>query len=74
MFRRMNSTQTDIHCVCPLWTGCITGTGNIYPKTIVKLYNVALKAIQTGDQKMWQEANRLQGIGEPRLYLSLQSI
>ncbi|KAJ9110193.1 hypothetical protein QFC20_003045 [Naganishia adeliensis] len=37
-------------------TGSITGTGNIIPKTIVKLYNVAKKAIDTGDREAQAEA------------------
>ncbi|KAM0756083.1 dihydrodipicolinate synthase [Meredithblackwellia eburnea MCA 4105] len=43
-------------------TGCITGTGNIIPKTIVKLYNTSVKAIASGDAKDWAEALKLQDI------------
>merc|ERR1711939_687329 len=43
-------------------TGCITGTGNVFPKLIVKLYNTSVQAIKTGDPKLWQEANYLQGV------------
>ena len=45
-------------------TGCITGTGNIIPKLIVKLYNTAVKAIETNDPKLMQEAQRLQIVGQ----------
>lgn len=41
-------------------TGCITGTGNVFPKLIVKLYNTSVKAIETCDSTLWQEARRLQ--------------
>ncbi|KAJ9125496.1 hypothetical protein QFC22_000457 [Naganishia vaughanmartiniae] len=40
-------------------TGCITGTGNIIPKTMVKLYNVGKKAIDTGDREAETEALEL---------------
>ncbi|CAD6575459.1 MAG: hypothetical protein CYPHOPRED_005713 [Cyphobasidiales sp. Tagirdzhanova-0007] len=43
-------------------TGCITGTGNVFPKLIVKLYEQCVKAIETGDSKDWMEATRLQAI------------
>lgn len=33
---------------------------------MVKLYDTAIKAIQTGDLQAWQEAQRLQLIGEWR--------
>jgi hypothetical protein len=45
-------------------TGCITGTGNVIPKSIVKLYNLSTKAIETGDPKLFKEALELQQIGE----------
>lgn len=44
-------------------TGCITGTGNVIPKTIVKLFDLSTKAIETGDQKLFKEAQQLQQIG-----------
>jgi len=43
-------------------TGCITGTGNVIPKSIVKLYNLSTKAIETGDPKLFKEALELQQI------------
>ncbi|KAL8277828.1 hypothetical protein RQP46_009811 [Phenoliferia psychrophenolica] len=43
-------------------TGCITGTGNVIPKTIVKLYATATAALKTGDPKLMQEALKLQDI------------
>lgn len=42
--------------------GCITGTGNVIPKTIVKLYNTATEALTTGDAEKMKEAQRLQFI------------
>lgn len=47
-------------------TGCITGTGNIIPKTMVALYNASLKWLETGDKKDLAEAQRLQDIGTLR--------
>lgn len=41
-------------------TGCITGTGNIIPKTIVKLYDTAIEALKTGDPKTMAQAQELQ--------------
>ena len=41
-------------------TGCITGTGNVIPKTIVKLYNTAVEAIKTCDPKLFAQAQELQ--------------
>ncbi|KAK4699291.1 4-hydroxy-2-oxoglutarate aldolase, partial [Phenoliferia sp. Uapishka_3] len=43
-------------------TGCITGTGNCIPKTIVKLYKTATAALASGDPKLMQEALKLQDI------------
>lgn len=45
-------------------TGCITGTGNVFPKLIVKLYKTAVEAIKTGDAGKMQEALKLQDQGE----------
>lgn len=47
-----------------LFTGVITGTGNIFPKLMVKLYETSVEAIKTGDLQKWAEAQRLQLIGE----------
>lgn len=43
-------------------SGCITGTGNLIPKTIVKLYKTAVEAIETGDKGKMDEAQRLQDL------------
>jgi len=43
-------------------TGCITGTGNVIPKTIVKLYNLSAKFAETGDLEAFKEAQKLQQI------------
>lgn len=40
-------------------TGCITGTGNVFPKTMQKLYTTALKGL-AGDQTALAEAMILQ--------------
>ena len=40
----------------------VTGTGNIIPKTIVKLYATSVAALKTGDPKLMQEALKLQDI------------
>ncbi|TFL04977.1 putative dihydrodipicolinate synthase [Pterulicium gracile] len=45
-----------------LSSGCITGTGNIIPKTIVKLYDVAEEALRTGSLEKLREAQALQEI------------
>lgn len=47
------------------FAGVITGTGNCFPKLMVKLYETSAAAIKTGDLKLWAEAQRLQLIGEP---------
>lgn len=39
--------------------GCITGTGNVFPKTISRLYTQALKGLK-GDAKALEEAVKLQ--------------
>ncbi len=44
-------------------TGCITGTGNVFPKLIVKLYVTAMKALETGDAETMKEALALQDKG-----------
>ncbi|KAG8938137.1 hypothetical protein FRC03_007624 [Tulasnella sp. 419] len=41
-------------------TGCITGTANIVPKTIVKLYDTCMEYLQTNDPAKLQEALALQ--------------
>ena len=38
-------------------------SGNIIPKTIVKLYDTAEAAIASGDQKQMAEALKLQDLG-----------
>ncbi|KAJ7141440.1 putative dihydrodipicolinate synthase [Mycena epipterygia] len=43
-------------------SGCITGTGNIIPKTIVKLYDTAVAALATGDGEQLQAARGLQDL------------
>lgn len=42
-------------------------SGNVIPKTIVKLYDTAIKAIETGDPALFKEAQKLQDIGKPAL-------
>ncbi|KAJ7077304.1 putative dihydrodipicolinate synthase [Mycena belliarum] len=42
--------------------GCITGTGNIIPKTIVKLYDTAVSALATGNAEQLEAARKLQDI------------
>jgi dihydrodipicolinate synthase/N-acetylneuraminate lyase len=44
-------------------TGCITGTGNVFPKLIVKLYDTSVKALATGDAETMKEALALQDKG-----------
>lgn len=43
-------------------TGCITGTGNVIPKTIVKLYKTAVAALASGNPQDLQEALKIQDI------------
>ncbi|KAJ7824670.1 dihydrodipicolinate synthase [Mycena olivaceomarginata] len=43
-------------------SGCITGTGNIIPKTIVKLYDTAVSALATGDAAQLAAARALQDL------------
>ncbi|KAJ6625815.1 dihydrodipicolinate synthase [Mycena sp. CBHHK59/15] len=43
-------------------SGCITGTGNIIPKTIVKLYDTAVSALSTGNADDLQAARALQDL------------
>ncbi|KAF7357685.1 putative dihydrodipicolinate synthase [Mycena venus] len=43
-------------------SGCITGTGNIIPKTIVKLYDTAVSALATGDAEQLEAARELQDL------------
>ncbi|KAL8279754.1 hypothetical protein RQP46_007849 [Phenoliferia psychrophenolica] len=43
-------------------TGCITGTGNVIPKTIVKLYKSATAALRSGNPADLQEALKIQDI------------
>jgi dihydrodipicolinate synthase/N-acetylneuraminate lyase len=43
-------------------SGCITGTGNIIPKTIVKLYDTAIAALASGSPAQLQEAQKLQDL------------
>ncbi|KAF8199775.1 putative dihydrodipicolinate synthase [Mycena galopus ATCC 62051] len=43
-------------------SGCITGTGNIIPKTIVKLYDTATLALTTGNMEKLEEARELQDL------------
>jgi dihydrodipicolinate synthase/N-acetylneuraminate lyase len=45
-------------------TGCITGTGNVFPKLIVKLYDTAVEALKTGDAETMKQALDLQDKGE----------
>ncbi|KAK4058406.1 hypothetical protein OIO90_000564 [Microbotryomycetes sp. JL221] len=42
--------------------GCITGTGNIIPKTIVKLWKISNEALETGDVEKLREAQALQDL------------
>jgi dihydrodipicolinate synthase/N-acetylneuraminate lyase len=44
-------------------TGCITGTGNVFPKTIRKLYDQAVKGLK-GDAAALTEAMALQDRSE----------
>lgn len=44
-------------------SGCIVGTGNLTPKTIVKLYELS-KAGLAGDAAKLQEAIKLQELGK----------
>lgn len=41
-------------------TGCITGTGNLIPKTIVQLYATAVEALEGGDRGSWERARGMQ--------------
>ncbi|KIY65726.1 putative dihydrodipicolinate synthase [Cylindrobasidium torrendii FP15055 ss-10] len=43
-------------------SGCITGTGNIIPKTIVKLYEASVKAVSSGSKEDLDKALELQDI------------
>ncbi|KAI5475036.1 hypothetical protein MNV49_002094 [Pseudohyphozyma bogoriensis] len=43
-------------------TGCITGTGNVIPKTMIKLYNTAVSALASGSPKELAEAQKIQDI------------
>ncbi|KAJ7693330.1 dihydrodipicolinate synthetase family protein [Mycena rosella] len=43
-------------------SGCITGTGNIIPKTIVKLYDTAVSALTTGNAEQLEAARELQDL------------
>ncbi|KAJ7451730.1 putative dihydrodipicolinate synthase [Mycena galericulata] len=43
-------------------SGCITGTGNIIPKTIVKLYDTAVSALATGNIEELEAARKLQDL------------
>ncbi|KAF7321887.1 Dihydrodipicolinate synthase [Mycena kentingensis (nom. inval.)] len=43
-------------------SGCITGTGNVIPKTIVKLYDTAALALATNDGALLEEARILQDL------------
>lgn len=45
-------------------TGVITGTGNVMPKLMVKLYETSVEAVKTGNLEKWKEAQRLQLVGE----------
>lgn len=44
-------------------TGCITGTGNVFPKTIRRLYDQAVKGLK-GDASAMNEAMALQDRSE----------
>ncbi|KAJ7072013.1 dihydrodipicolinate synthase [Mycena amicta] len=43
-------------------SGCITGTGNVIPKTIVKLYEAATLALASNDPALLEEARALQDL------------
>ncbi|KAM0754553.1 dihydrodipicolinate synthase [Meredithblackwellia eburnea MCA 4105] len=43
-------------------TGCITGCGDVIPKTIVKLYKTSTAFLETGDLKLLEEARKIQDI------------
>ncbi|KAK7000702.1 putative dihydrodipicolinate synthase [Favolaschia claudopus] len=43
-------------------SGCITGTGNVIPKTIVKLYDTAVSALATGNAEQLEAARELQDL------------
>ncbi|KAF7315773.1 Dihydrodipicolinate synthase [Mycena indigotica] len=43
-------------------SGCITGTGNVIPKTIVKLYDTAILALASNDMALLEEARALQDL------------
>ena len=43
-------------CLAAGMTGSITGTGNLIPKTIVKLYDTAVEALKTGDAQQMATA------------------
>ncbi|KAF7376464.1 putative dihydrodipicolinate synthase [Mycena sanguinolenta] len=43
-------------------SGCITGTGNVIPKTIVKLYDTAVSALATGNGEQLEAARELQDL------------
>ena len=43
-------------CLVAGMTGSITGTGNLIPKTIVKLYDTAVEALRTGDAQQMATA------------------
>ena len=63
-FELIYSTSTDylLPAMVSGHDGCITGTGNVIPKTIVKLYETANEALTTGDAAKMKEAQRLQHI------------
>ncbi|KAM0788389.1 hypothetical protein ACM66B_001527 [Microbotryomycetes sp. NB124-2] len=42
--------------------GCITGTGNIIPKTCVKLWKISNEALETGNVQLLREAQELQDL------------
>lgn len=42
--------------------GCITGTGNIIPKTVNKLFKLSKKFVEEGDMEAFKEAQKLQAI------------
>ncbi|KAJ6594263.1 dihydrodipicolinate synthetase family protein [Mycena capillaripes] len=43
-------------------SGCITGSGNVIPKTIVKLYDTAVSALATGNAEQLEAARELQDL------------
>ncbi|KAF7305980.1 Dihydrodipicolinate synthase [Mycena chlorophos] len=43
-------------------SGCITGTGNVIPKTIVKLYDTAVLGLEKNDATLLEEARVLQDL------------